>query len=239
MNQKQINVERLLAIGDPRDVPTYGITEAAHYLRMPANTLRDWVRGRHYQTERGKRWFKPLITLPDAKMPFLSFLNLAEAHVLSACRRKHNIPFPTIRRAVDFLARELDSKHPLIEREFETDGISLFITKLGKLIDASAQGQVVMRELVEQHLQRLEREDGVVARLYPFTRPVITSSPKSVYIDPRVSYGRPVLAVNHIPTIAFVERYQAGESIEHLAHDYGCTREDVEEAIRSEIAAAA
>lgn len=234
-----ISFERLLRFKDPRDVPSYGIAEAAHYLRMPVATLRTWVRGRYYDTERGRKWFEPPIVLPDVEMPFLSFRNLAEAHVLSACRRVHNIPFPNIRTAVRYVSRELDSKHPLIERDFETDGISLFITRLGRLIDATAHGQIVMRQIVEQHLKRLEREDGVVARLYPFTRSEPENSPRTIYIDPRISFGRPVLAANHIPTAAFVERYRAGESIEHLAHDYGCTRDDVEEAIRIELAAAA
>lgn len=30
---------------DPRDVPTYGIREAASYMRLPPTTLREWVTG--------------------------------------------------------------------------------------------------------------------------------------------------------------------------------------------------
>ncbi len=129
---------------------------------------------------------------------------------------------------------QFDSKHPLVEGEFETNGVSLFITHLGKLIDASAQGQVVMRDFVVEHLKRLERENDLVTRLYPFTREDFINSPKTVFIDPRVSFGRLVLATARIPTIAIAERYWAGESIDHLAEDYGCGRLDVEEAIRCE-----
>jgi len=38
---------------DPRELPSYGITEAAHYLRLPTATLRSWLRGRYYPTETG------------------------------------------------------------------------------------------------------------------------------------------------------------------------------------------
>ena len=235
----RLNLAQIVAADDPRELPCYTIPEAAKHLRMPPATLRSWVRGRNYPTSSGLRRFKPLVELPDPNRPLLSFLNLAEAHVLSACRRRYQVPLPSIRRALNYIAKELNSEHPLLESEFETDGVGLFVTKLGQLIDATAQGQVVMRELVEQHLQRLDRESDGVIRFYPFTRPLDASSPKSVYIDPRISYGQPVLASNHIPTAAFVERYRAGESIAHLADDYGCKPEDVEEAIRCELAAAA
>ena len=32
--------------GDSRLVPAYSVAEAAHYLRMPEETLRSWVVGR-------------------------------------------------------------------------------------------------------------------------------------------------------------------------------------------------
>ena len=35
---------------DPRELPTYGIVEAAHYLLIPRATLRSWVVGYTYQT---------------------------------------------------------------------------------------------------------------------------------------------------------------------------------------------
>jgi uncharacterized protein (DUF433 family) len=203
---------------------------------MPAATLRSWVLGRDYpiQSGRARRRFKPLIDLADKEARLLSFVNLAEAHVLSACRRAHHVPLRNIRRALDFVAREFDSAHPLVDQQFATDGVGLFIDHLGLLRDVSAQGQVVMREMVMEHLKRLERKDAIIVRLYPFTRPSLVNSPKSVFIDPRVSFGRPVLAKARIVTAAIFERYLAGEAIEHLAADYDCETLDIEEAIRCE-----
>ncbi len=141
-----------------------------------------------------------------------------------------------IRAALDYVSAELKCEHPLVAQEFETDGVSLFITKYNKLIDASARGQEVIPEIIHEHLKRLERDDRGVVRLYPFTRAKLSeSNPRSVFIDPRFSFGRLVLASVGVPTAAFAERYSAGESIEHLAEDYGCGRLDVEEAIRCEL----
>jgi hypothetical protein len=71
---------------DLRELPAYSIAEAAHYLRIPIATLRSWVRGRHYPTEAGEKFFKPVIDLPDPNLASLSFVNLVEAHVLDAIR---------------------------------------------------------------------------------------------------------------------------------------------------------
>ncbi len=236
MAKLKFDPTKTLGFVDPWETPTYGIPEAAHYLRMPPATLRSWVLGRDYPTEGGKKWFKPLIEIADSTNRLLSFVNLAEAHVLDACRRFHQIRMDKIRPAIDFVAEKFGSRHPLVDRQFETNGVSLFVTRYGELIDASAGGQAVMRDLVQQHLERLERDDGRIARLYPFTRPAPgANSPRSVFIDPRVSFGRPVLANVHIATAAIAERYSAGELIDHLAQDYGCERLDVEEAIRCEL----
>jgi uncharacterized protein (DUF433 family) len=55
-------------------------------------------------------------------------------------------------------------------------------------------------------------------------------------IDPRISFGRPVLAGTGIPTAVIAERYKAGESMDDLADDYGCQRFEIEEAVRCELA---
>ena len=73
---------------DAREVASYGLMEAAHYLRIPRTTIRDWVSGRHYRSITGVRFSKPIIQVPDPDMKLLSFMNLVEIHVLDAIRRK-------------------------------------------------------------------------------------------------------------------------------------------------------
>ncbi len=71
---------------DPREIPTYGIAESAHWLQIPQPTLRSWIRGRYYPTSTGRAKFEPAILLPDRNLPLLSFINLVEAHILDAIR---------------------------------------------------------------------------------------------------------------------------------------------------------
>ena len=63
----------------PRLLPAYSVSEAAHYLRMPNETLRSWVVGRSYPASGQQRRSKPLIHLDDRKTQYLSFVNLVEA----------------------------------------------------------------------------------------------------------------------------------------------------------------
>jgi len=225
---------------EARELPAYGVVEAAHYLRIPMATLRSWVRGRYYPTESGKKFFKPLLELPDPKLPSLSFINLVEAHVLDALRRDHNIPLPKIRIALDYVTRQFRSQHPLAEQKFETDGVNLFISRFEKLISVSEAGQLAMKEMLEAHLRRVEHDSsGLAIRLYPFTRKRELDEPRIVVIDPYISFGRPIIAGTGVPTSIIAERYKAGESMDELAKDYACERAQVEEAVRCELALAA
>jgi uncharacterized protein (DUF433 family) len=221
---------------DPREMPAYGIVDASHYLLIPTATLRSWVLGRKYPTQRGEKLFRPVIQLADLTKPRLSFLNLIEAHVLDAIRREHEIPLPKVRIALEYLQKKSYSNHPLADHAFETDGIDLFVEKYGQLINVSQSGQVAMKECLKAYLKRIERDaKGVPIRLYPFTRKRSFDEPRAVVIDPHISFGRPVLAGTGIVTAIIAERYKAGESIADLANDYGRNSLEIEEAIRCEL----
>jgi uncharacterized protein (DUF433 family) len=220
-----------------RALPAYSIAEAGHYLRMPTATLRSWVLGRFYPTDQGRRFFRPVIELPDRRRPQLSFVNLVEAHVLDAIRRDHEVALKHVRTALSFVGKQQPrSKHPLAEQDFVTDGVHLFIERYGQLINASRDGQLAMRAVVEAYLERIERDaKGLPIRLFPFTRRRTLDEPRAVVIDPSVSFGRPVLVGTGIPTAVIAERYKAGDSMDDLATDYGRTRLEIEEAVRCEL----
>ena len=76
---------------NPREVPIYSPAEAAHYLRIPANTIRSWVYGRSYTTSAGIQRAMPLVR-PAGQRGMLSFVNMLELHVLGAIRRDLSLP---------------------------------------------------------------------------------------------------------------------------------------------------
>ncbi len=224
--------------GDPRKLPLYTLPQASRYLKIPIQTLRSWIKGRYYPVgdSGDRRFFKPIVLLPDRNVLRLSFMNLVETHVLDGIRRVEQVPFDKVRNAIEYLKKKPSSKHPLAEYRFQTDGVDLFIDHLGQIISVSQQGQLVIREVIEKYLRRIERDiNNIPIRLYPFLRtPPQDEEPRRVYIDPLVSFGQPVLAGTGVPTAVITERFYAGDSTEDLAKDYGSTREEIEEAVRYE-----
>lgn len=227
---------------DPRLLPAYSVAEAARYLRMPEVTVRSWVAGRLYPVRGKQRRSKPVINLDDPKRQYLSFINLVEAHVLAAIRRRYGVSLPKVRRALDYVRREFRVERPLIDEAFQTDGLDLFVERYGELINASREGQQAMKDIISVYLQRIERDaGGLPIKLYPFTRDTESgvtpsSDPRLVVITPTVSFGRPVIAGTGIPVSAIYERYKAGDSISDLARDFRLDSSAVEEAIRCEAA---
>lgn len=220
------NVIRLYSGQDPREVPNYSISEVASYLSIPRSTVRAWVKGMGDS-------FKPVIKLADPKGNRLSFFNLVEVHVLAAIRER-GPRLPDIRKAIRFVERTIGKNHPLAAQSFYTDGVSLFVEHLGDLVNAK-DGQLVLRKVVEEYLTRIDYgPDGLALRLYPFTRRGVADGPRSVVLNPLVSFGRPVLADTGVPTEEIADRFHAGETLDELAQDFGVSREAVEEAVRCE-----
>ncbi len=220
--------------------PAYFVSEAAHYLSLPAATVRSWVLGREYRTETGTRRSAALVPIADPKSPLLSFLNLVELHILSSIRRVHQVKPKAVRRAIRYLREKYRPEHPLLAQQMLTDGKSLFIEQYGELVDISAEGQLRMKSVLDAYLKRIEwDESGIPIRLFPFSRSRIEQSPQLIVIDPRIRSGKPCIAGSAIPTNIIAERYKAGDSLKLLVKDYGRSEEEIEEALRYESGAAA
>lgn len=226
---------------DLRLSPAYSVAEAAHYLHMPEETLRSWVAGLYPVGGQRKR-SRPLIHLDDPKRQYLSFVNLVEAHVLAAIRRRYAVKLPKVRNALNYLQRQFRIERPLIDQTFQTDGLDLFVERYGSLINTSREGQGAMKEIMGAYLARIERDGaGLPIKLYPFTRDteaetLRSSSPRVIVMNPAVSFGRPVIAGTGIPVSSVYERYKAGDSVAELAKDYQLEVSAIEEAIRCQAA---
>lgn len=121
-----------------------------------------------------------------------------------------------------------------------TDGKHLFIDHLGSLVNITEQGQGHFREMLEAHLNRIEwNKDGIIFKLYPFTRTNSVSDPMLISISPGIRSGVPCINDRRIPTEIIASRHRAGDNIRFLAEDYDCDVEEIEEAIRYESRAAA
>jgi uncharacterized protein (DUF433 family) len=232
---------------DPREIPLYGFADTARYLKLPVITLRSWVYGRNYGSGSEQRKSLPVIQLPDKNTPLLSFMNLVEVHVLSAITRVHKVQFKKVRSALEYLENKFPEVHPLANTQFWTDEFDLFIEKSGDLVCASRDGQLVMQEVIEQYLLRVDRDVDLSAfRIYPFSKELLFSSlkddpktvlentPKNISIDPLIAFGRPTISGTGIATNVIAGKFRAGEKIENLAKDYEIEEKQIQEAIEYE-----
>lgn len=216
---------------DLQEAPAYTIAEAAGYLRIPKSTLRAWLLG--------QQSFRSVIDIADRRERRLSFINLVEAFVLAGIRREHSIPLPKVRRAVEFLRRRFNSHRPLSDEQFATDGVHLFVEKFGALVGATQDGQMQLRDIILDRLKYIHRDPrGVPEKIVLFPGAGGNKRSASVVIDPRISFGRPVLDGFGLRTAVLAERFNAGESIEDMASDYGVPSEAIQNALRCELRAA-
>lgn len=219
---------------DLYNFPAYSVTDAARYLRIPVVTLRSWLQGRSYATQKGQRTFEPLLQRPSLEHSQLSFTNLVEARVLRIIRETHQVKLDKVRRALDYMIQQFHTQHPLVLKKFQTDGIDLFVEQMDELVNVSRSGQLAMRETLKHLLNRVEwDEQDVATRLFPFVHPEGDDT-KILYIDPRISFGKPVIAGKGIPTTSITDLYEAGDEIEDIAYEFDCTPEQVTAAIQFE-----
>jgi uncharacterized protein (DUF433 family) len=137
-----------------------------------------------------------------------------------------------IEAARKYASAKLQSEFPFAEYEFKTDGKHLLFDdmdlaegKPGAWVSADQGGQLVWKSIVNR-LREFEYEDGRALRWR-------VAGPKSpIVIDPRVSFGAPT--IHGIATWAIKGRYQAGESDQDIAEDFGINVPDVRKALKFE-----
>jgi uncharacterized protein (DUF433 family) len=215
------------------NIPIYSIADAARYLHIPAPTLKTWLTGRSYSTKSEQKKFSPLIQRPNCEYSQLSFTNLIEAHVLRVIRTVHNIPLDKVRIALDYISEQFNTNHPLVQKQFNTDGIDLFIEQVENLINVSRSGQLVIRKILKDLLTRVEwDEKNIASRLYPFIENIREeTNHKILTIDPKISFGKPTITGTGVPTKIIAELYDAGDAIQSLADDYNCNVFQIEQVI--------
>ncbi len=220
--------------------PAYRAAEAAHILALPTGTVQAWCFGHDYRYRRdgSRKLFARVISPADDKHHLLSFVNLCEVHLLGVIRRHHRVQLSQVRAAVQYMRDQLGDDRPLASGKFRTNGIDLFTEHAGELLNVSQQGQRALREDFERAMSRVDfagREQRPI-RLFPFTRPPLSQleQPKSVLVDPALSFGRPVLADAFVRTEVIESRFRGGDSIADMAQDYGVGNASIEEALRFE-----
>jgi uncharacterized protein (DUF433 family) len=225
------------------EVPLYTVAEAARFLDVPASTFSTWAKG-YVRKPPGRLEVTGAAIVSsvsaDPGYPTIPFVGLAEGMVLAAFRRA-GVSLQQIRRAVSVLTNEMRLDHALASERLYTDG-AVILFDYAETEDEHLAGltEVVSRQkvfapVVVEYLKRISyAPDGWAQRLTsPATERAV------ILADPRRVFGRPIFARGAAPVESVIGRWKAGESIAHVAEDFGVPAGDIEDYLRAAFPVAA
>jgi len=212
----------------------YTFADAAKYLRMPRSTVRYWAKGGSVTKPERRMHFEQVLDGPPRAG--LSFLDLTELMVVRELRERFNVSLGSIRKAQEYVRRELDM--PWYLYDLRIGGSDIFIAHIEpSLVAANRSGQMTFKGFIDDMLERVMADDaGMPHTIYP--RLVEAHEPKPVQINPGVSFGYPTVTGTGIKVRTIAARFDGGEEIEEIAEDYGLHRHQVLDAINFHVVAA-
>ena len=229
-NMSRLQAAQYIPNIDPRELAIYTPADAACFLGIKQSTLASWIYGRRYPKKDGVGFFAPLIKPADPVNRLLSFFNLAEAHVLAATRYEHEVRIKSVRTALETLRAKYPSEHPLISRDFFTNGEDLFIKTMDENENLSHPGQLNLKKIMDKFLAHIGRDKNkIVDRVFP----IIKGLPhdKTIGIIHGFASGQPVLSDSGVPVWVIYSRHSSGERKVSIAKDFGIGVDKVQRAI--------
>ncbi len=210
--------------------PLYTAAQAARYAKTSPVTTRRWVEGYEYDTVLGRRAAPPVGQHRTGER-YLTFYDLVEVAAIAAAKNA-GVTLPRIRAAVDYAKRLFEVDRPLLLERFLTDGRDLYLRELrpGAIplhLNASEAGQTAFPYIADV-LRHLDYEAERPARWWP------AGKSEPIMIDPRVSFGQPIIVPGGIRTETLADRFYAGEDLDEIAAEYGLDPRAIQEALRFE-----
>jgi len=217
---------------DPRTLPFYTLAEAAKIVGMPRPTVRVWVAGRG----KARAIFPPA----DPKRLQLSFLDLIQVYVLRSLRTVHEVKMSAAKAALKELERHSKTTHPLATENLLTARGGVFLEKYNALIRLDASSQIVIRQVLEQALRRVNRDAaGKPIALFPVRSGWDSQDQGPIAVNPSIAFGQPVVAGTRVLTAEVASRINAGDTAADVAEDLRLTDAQVRDALLFEKAIAA
>ena len=209
----------------------YSIPDAARIIRTPSRTLYNWAQG--YSFRRDSKRVSEIAPLIDRDYPelidqkILTFLDLVELSMVRLFRG-HGVSMRTIREASKRLAEKYGTNHPFAVAGVRTDGKRVF----DKDFEELGRYQFVIDVAAQPFFKQLEYRDDIAFRLWPLGE-------GRVVIDPKRSFGKPLIHHGSVPTYSLYKMRVAGESSERISRWWGVSVKAVEDAIEYETSLAA
>ena len=210
----------------------YTIPEAARLTGVSSWRIRRWLRGYEFKAKHGRHRSEPVwhgqLDPIDHSMA-VGFLDLVEIRCVDAFIRE-GVSWKTLRRAHDNARQALKVSHPFCTNQFKVAGRAI-ILELPQEDDEAvlwdiARDQRLFGRIVRPFMKDLEFVDGELpSRWWPRGKSHL------VALDPRRSFGHPIIFRDGIPTNVLARSAKANRSIQEVARWFEISPASVREAV--------
>ncbi len=214
----------------------YTVPEAARLCGVPRRTIRRWMLGYRTGRKGAPRDLPPVwhgqLQRIDGTVG-LGFLDLMELRFVRAFRQ-HGVSLPVIRQTAERARDIFKRDHPFTRARFLTDGRWIFAetveaTGEAKLLNL-ARSQYAFQDVIKPSLYKSIRfsDDDEAVTWFPMW------PKKQVLVDPRRSFGRPIVAHGGVPTETLAQAVAAEGSEQRVARWYEVPVDAVKAAVAFE-----
>lgn len=216
-------------------VGIYSVSDAAKLTGVPSAAIRRWLWGYRYRYCGEARVSQPLWSpeLPEVdNSRALGFRDLIEILFVKAFKEK-GVSLRTIRRAIEQAEALLGEDYPLSSLKFKTDGKSILADVVEpeerRLVFDLVTGQYLLENVFDRLREGLDYSQlQGLQRWWPIGRE------REVVVDPKRSFGQPIVASEGVPTEVLASAYHAEQSVDAVASWYDVTPEAVNDALEFE-----
>lgn len=229
-DSRELPVTQMESVG----LGIYSIPEATRLTGVRAGSIRRWLKGYSFKSSGVRRQSPAVWSGQHAPMGddfALGFLDLQEVRFVNKFRRL-GVSWKTIRE-VSHRAEELfGTRYPFCTQRFKTDGRELFLDVLEGNKDETVievlRKQRFFKSVITPYLRGLEFKDLHPIRWWPL------GHSKSVVLDPKRRFGKPIVKNEGVPTSVLAKTYEVEGSVEAVSYWYRVSRTAVKDAIEYE-----
>jgi uncharacterized protein (DUF433 family) len=226
--------ESLLQIG------IYTVAEASRLTGVSRARIRRWLKGYEFRVKHGRHrspavWNSQLEPIDHAMA--LGFFDLLEIRAVDAFISA-GVSWKDLRQIHEEAGKWVGNAHPFCTNRFATDGHTIFMElrerNHGVMLWDMRNVQRVFDRIIRPFLKNVEFDSGKVPRRW-WPR----GKSRRVALDPRRSFGHPIIFREGISTKVLARSARANRSAEEVARWFQISPASVREAIDFEQALAA
>lgn len=218
----------------------YTVSEASRLVNVSPWRIRRWLKGYEFKVKHGRHrspavWNSQLAPIDHTTA--LGFLDLLEIRCVDAFISA-GVSWKTLRQVHDRARELVGHSHPFCTNRFATDGQTIFMEFQEKNDEVTLWDmrdvQGVFDLIIRPFLKDIEFDNSKIPlRWWP------RGKSHQVALDPRRSFGQPIIFREGIPTQILARSARANDSVEEVARWFEINSKSVREAVDFEDALAA